>query len=57
MVGGLLPPPLTREERVPGPAPGNPGMVLYPKYESVQYIPTRAEPPVNCVAPNREAKG
>jgi len=46
----------TREEQVLGPAPGDLETVSGPKHMLVQSIPTRAKPPVKCVAPNREAK-
>jgi len=46
-----LPPPSTREERVPRNALGGPKRVSYPKHMLVQYIPTKANPVVNCVAP------
>jgi len=54
---GLIPTPPTREERVPGTALGDPKRVSHPRCMLVWYIPMRAKPPVNCVAPNREAKG
>ena len=47
----------TREERVPGTAPGDPKRILHPKYVLVQYVPTKAKALTNCVAPNREGKG
>ena len=54
---GIITSASTREARVSGPASGDPKKISYPKQVLIQYIPTRAKPPVNREPPNRKSEG